>query len=54
MSEENINEFRTFNQNLIDKVRLIRNDTKLIFDLYSAQWDKKKYKLDSDGTISWQ
>ncbi|HAZ1111357.1 TPA: IS1380-like element IS1678 family transposase, partial [Enterococcus faecium] len=39
LSEENIHELQALNQELIDKARLIRNDTELIIDLDSTHSD---------------
>lgn len=38
-TEENMNQFQSLNQALIDKARLIRNDTELIIDIDSTHSD---------------
>lgn len=43
MSEENIHELQVLNQKLIDKARLIRNDTELLIDLDSTHSDTFAY-----------
>ncbi|MFV8771944.1 IS1380 family transposase [Aerococcus viridans] len=54
LSEENIHELQALNQELIDKARLIRNDTELIIDLDSTHSDTFGYQEQTDYNTHYQ
>lgn len=54
LSEENIHELQALNQELIDKARLIRNDTELIIDLDSTHSDTFGHQEQTDYNTHYQ